>query len=170
MDPSFLRFSPASNLGVRPRNSDLIGIAGLSSGTHSRDPLAQPILRAVICVLIRAQETHGMSKTRIMYIENKSTSLNGPARIGRVTFSKTGKSISYRGRTFQSLKGSSYKANYFDVETGERFWISGARKDGNDRLYPQSTQPVEIDDDVTEEYWRDVRGKQPIDRLAGGNG
>jgi len=96
-----------------------------------------------------------------MYIENKSASLNGPARIGRVTFSKTGKSISYQGRTFQSLKGRGFKANYFDVASGEEFWISGPRKDGDDRLYSQSTQPVEIDDDVAEEYWRDVRGKLP---------
>jgi len=102
-----------------------------------------------------------MPKTRIMYIENKSASLNGPARIGRVTFSKTGKSISYQGRTFQSLKGRGFKANYFDVASGEEFWISGPRKDGDDRLYSQSTQPVEIDDDVAEEYWRDVRGKLP---------
>jgi hypothetical protein len=69
-----------------------------------------------------------MPKTRIMYIENKSASLNGPARIGRVTFSKTGKSISYGERTFQSLKGSGFKANYFDTDTGEKFWISGPRK------------------------------------------
>jgi hypothetical protein len=102
-----------------------------------------------------------MPKTRIMYIENKSASLNGPARIGRVTFSKTGKSISYQGRTFQSLKGRGFKANYFDVASGEKFWISGPRKDGDDRLYSQSSQPVEIDDDVAEEYWRDVRGKLP---------
>jgi len=29
-------------------------------------------------------------RSRIMYIESKAESLNGPARIGRVTFSKTG--------------------------------------------------------------------------------
>lgn len=34
-----------------------------------------------------------MPKSRIMHIENKSASLKGPARIGRVTLSKTGKSI-----------------------------------------------------------------------------
>ena len=96
---------------------------------------------------------------RIMYIENKSASLNGPARIGRVAFSKTGKSISYGGRTFQSLKGSGFKANYFDIDTGERFWISGPRKDGNDRLYAESSLLVEIDSDVAEEYWRDIRGQ-----------
>ena len=105
-----------------------------------------------------------MPKTRIMYVENKSGSLSGSARIGRVTFSKTGKSISYRGRTFQSLKGSGFKANYFDIETGEKFWISGPRKDGEDRLYPESSQIVEIDDDVAKEYWSEIRGKQPIDR------
>jgi len=30
-------------------------------------------------------------KTRIMYIEFKSEGIRGPARIGRVTFSKSGK-------------------------------------------------------------------------------
>jgi len=101
-----------------------------------------------------------MTKTRIMYIENKSASLNGAARIGRVTFSKTGKSISYRGRTFQSLKGRGFKSNYFDIDTGEKFWISGPRKDGKDRLYTESAAPVEIDPDVAEEYWRDIRSKR----------
>ena len=113
--------------------------------TIQRSPVACPIM--------------SKTKTRIMYIENKSASLNGPARIGRVTFSKTGKSLNYGGRTFQSLKGHGCKANYFDVETGEEFWISGPRKDGNDRLYPESSLAVEIDPDVAEEYWRDVRGR-----------
>jgi hypothetical protein len=45
------------------------------------------------------------------------------------------------------------------VETGEEFWISGPRKDGQDRLYPESTQAVEVDADVAEEYWRDIRGQ-----------
>jgi hypothetical protein len=100
-------------------------------------------------------------KTRIMYIEDKSGSLDGPARIGRVVFSKTGKSLTYRGRTFQTLGGRGFKSNYFDVDTGEQFWISGPRRDGLDRLYPGSGQAVEIDDDVAEEYWRDVRGISP---------
>lgn len=99
-------------------------------------------------------------KTRIMYIESKADGLNGPARIGRVTFSKTGRSISYRGRSFQSLDGKASKANYADVETGEQFWISGPRKDGKDRLYPSSAMPVEIDDDVRDEYWTSIRGRE----------
>jgi hypothetical protein len=39
-------------------------------------------------------------KTRVMYIEYKGEDVVGPARIGRVRYSKTGKSIYYRGRRF----------------------------------------------------------------------
>jgi hypothetical protein len=89
-----------------------------------------------------------------MYIESKGEGLSGPGRIGRVTFSKSGKSIYYRGKMFQSLKGSGFKANYFDSETGEQFWISGCKKDGSDHLYGGT---IEIDEDVREEYWTDIR-------------
>ena len=93
-----------------------------------------------------------------MYIELKAGGLTGPARIGRVTFSKTGRTIYYRGREFRSLDGSGFKANYYDVATGEEHWISGPKKDGSDRLYGERV-PVEIDDDVREEYWTVIRGQ-----------
>ncbi len=91
-----------------------------------------------------------------MWIENKSGNggLIGPARIGRVSFSKTGKTIKYKGHEFQSLKGVGFKANYFDVESGEEYWISGCRKDGMDALY---NTEVKIDEDVLEEYWIKIR-------------
>ncbi len=97
-----------------------------------------------------------MDKTRIMYIENKSEDISGPARIGRVTFSKSGKSVYYRGKTFQSLKGAGFKANYVDVDTREEYWISGCKKNGGDRLYPGE---IEIDEDVREEYWLNIRNQ-----------
>jgi len=97
-------------------------------------------------------------KTRIMYIEDKSAGLNGPARIGLVTFSKSGQSLHYGGRLFQRLGGDGFKANYYDAETGDHYWISGPRKDGCDRLYPSSSMPVEIDADVHDEYWTEIRG------------
>jgi hypothetical protein len=109
---------------------------------------------------------------RIMYVEFKgggfrtdqfgnvkigeNAGLHGTARIGRVTFSRTGATLHYGGKSFQSLKGSGFKANYFDVETGEQYWISGPRRDGTDRLY-KSDWPVEIDEDVREEYWTEIR-------------
>ena len=89
-----------------------------------------------------------------MYIEPKSDVASLEANIGKVTFSKTGKTLKYGGREFQSLKGVGYKANYFDVETDEHYWISGCRKDGNDGLYKTT---VFVDEDIRQEYWTDVR-------------
>ena len=92
---------------------------------------------------------------RIMYIECKAGELMGAARIGRVTFSKTGRTLYYRGERFQSLKGAGFKSNYFNVDTGEDYWISGPKRNGQDALYGGNT--AEIDDDVREEYWREIR-------------
>jgi hypothetical protein len=100
-------------------------------------------------------------RTRIMYIEYKGEGLVGPARMGRVTYSKTGSTLRYVGKAFQSLKGSGFKANYFDVATGEHYWISGPRKDGADALYATNV-PTEIDEDVREEYWAVIRKKPSL--------
>ncbi len=97
-------------------------------------------------------------KFRIMYVEDKSKGLNGPARIGRVRLSKTGETLYYAGRTFEALRNSGLKANFSDAETGQPFWIAKARKGGDDRLYKGAGDPPVIDEDVSEEYWRDVRG------------
>ena len=97
-------------------------------------------------------------KFRIMYLEDKSKGLNGPARIGRVRLSKTGETLYYAGRTFEALRNSGLKANFRDVETGQPFWIAKARKDGGDRMYKGAGDPPVIDDEVAEEYWREVRG------------
>ena len=94
-------------------------------------------------------------RPRIMYIESKADGLSGPARIGRVTFSRSGRSVYYAGRTFQRMSIPGFKSNYFDVETGEEYWISGCKKRGGDSLYGTT---IEIDDDVREEYWTTIRG------------
>ena len=96
--------------------------------------------------------------SRIMYIEYKGD-LHGFARIGRVAFTRTGATLRYGNKSFQSLKGNGFKANYYDIDTGEHYWISGPRKDGTDRLY-KSDWPVEIDEDIREEYWTEIR-KRP---------
>jgi hypothetical protein len=96
---------------------------------------------------------------RIMYIECKAGSLMGAARIGRVTFSKTGRTLYYQGRKFQSLKGAGFKSNYYDLDSGEDYWISGPKRSGGDALYGGNI-PIEIDEDVREEYWRVIR-RQP---------
>jgi len=93
---------------------------------------------------------------RIMYIERKAGSLTGPARIGRVTYSKSGRTLYYGGHRFQSLKGAGFKSNYYDVDTGEDYWISGPKRNGGDALYG-GRAPIQIDEDVREEYWTEIR-------------
>jgi hypothetical protein len=109
-------------------------------------------------------------RTRIMYIEDKSQSLTGPCRIGRVRFSKSGATLYYGDRAFKSLTGSGFKANYFDQITGDHFWISGPRRDGADGLYGRVTQPDDVDADVADTYWRDIRGRTNAPTVSGKQG
>lgn len=77
------------------------------------------------------------------------------ARIGRVSFSKTGRTLYYAGRELLGVG----QPSYIDVQTRESFHIQRARPDGLDRSEgrKRGSFPVEIDDDVREEYWREVR-------------
>lgn len=93
-------------------------------------------------------------KPRIMFIELKEDGLRGVGRIGLVEFSKTGKSLYYKDRMLKKTKGAPLKANYYDEETFEDFWISGPKSDGKDSLFPAE---IEIDEDVREEYWAEIR-------------
>ena len=102
--------------------------------------------------------------SRIMYIELKSEQHDrGPARIGRVAFSRTGRTVYYSGRRLE--RSRSFNANYFDVATGEEYWISGCKRNGQDRHWAGGG-PVEIDEDVREEYWTRIR-RQPESRHKG---
>jgi hypothetical protein len=92
------------------------------------------------------------TRTRIMYIEPKSDSvLGGTARIGRVTYSKSGRTLYYQDCEFFTAEG--FKSNYMD-QSHHEYWISGPKKNGGDRLY---SGMVEIDEDVREEYWTEIR-------------
>jgi hypothetical protein len=72
-------------------------------------------------------------KSRIMYVELKSGHRDdGPAWIGRVTFSKTGRTVYYRGKSLRRASGPSV-ANHIDMETGEEYWVSGVKRNREDR-------------------------------------
>lgn len=90
---------------------------------------------------------------RVMYVENKEGKIDGvDARIGWVEFSKTGKSIKYRGRELcRTSRG--YLGNYYDSNTSELYWVSGIKKRGSNVHYAESAK-VMIDDDALEEYQR----------------
>ncbi|HEY9282242.1 MAG TPA: hypothetical protein VIP46_02200 [Pyrinomonadaceae bacterium] len=51
-------------------------------------------------------------------------------------------------------KVAGYKYNCVDAETGEQYWVSGPKKNGEDKLYGGV---VEIDEDAREEYWLNIR-------------
>jgi hypothetical protein len=91
---------------------------------------------------------------RVMYVELKSgySGEDGPARIGRVRFSKTGRTLYYRGLRLQTLRGGGLMtANYIDVGTGDEYWVSGVKRNGQDR-HRFGRGPVEIDADARDEY------------------
>jgi hypothetical protein len=99
-----------------------------------------------------------------MYIENKSGCRSDPARLGQVHFSKSGRSAHYRDRTFETVKGTGFKSNHFDTESGEPYWISGCRKDRLDALYATEG---EIDADVREAYWVEIRSLPDSKHISG---
>ncbi len=90
---------------------------------------------------------------RIMYVENKCGGLDGDGRIGWVEVSRSGCSFLYAGRRLAKTK-SGYKYNCIDEDNGDRYWVSGPRKDGADRLYGGL---VQIDEDARVDYWTKIR-------------
>src|SRR3954462_9343925 len=78
----------------------------------------------------------------LRYIELKSGNCDdGPAWIGYVTPSKFGRTLYFDGRGLMKLKGQRRGAsggNYVDMETGESFWVSGVKKNGEDRHWAGS--------------------------------
>lgn len=72
-------------------------------------------------------------KAKILYIENKSSGHHGSAWIGFVEFSKSGQTVYFNNKALKKLKIPGINANHFDIETGEEYWVSGVKKNGQDR-------------------------------------
>jgi hypothetical protein len=87
-------------------------------------------------------------QSQIKYIELKTGfSDNGPAWIGKVEFSKSGKTIYFNGHAF---KGNGHGL-CSDLETHEIYWVSGVKKNGQDRHWAGNGK-IMIDRMVVEEY------------------
>ena len=91
-----------------------------------------------------------------MFLECKTGEAGGLARIGRVRFSKTGRTIYYGGRALRASAGQGIRGNYADIESGDEWWVSGPKKRGGDTLFGGL---IEVDEDVRDEYWRTIRGR-----------
>jgi hypothetical protein len=99
---------------------------------------------------MRTQLTKGLRR-RVMYVENKDSLIDGVrGRIGWVTFSKTAQTVYYRGRTLH--KGSGISGNFFDVESGEEYWVSGVKRRGSNAHPAERGVSIEIDSDALAEY------------------
>lgn len=87
-----------------------------------------------------------------MYLENKAGQIDGcDARIGWATFSKTGRTVYYQGRTLRSIGGRGISGNFMDVASREEFWVSGVKKRGTN-AHPARPIVVEVDPDARQAY------------------
>ncbi|MBC3906906.1 hypothetical protein [Undibacterium umbellatum] len=99
------------------------------------------------------QLTRGEQR-RVMYVENKNGLIDSvAARIGWVEFSKTGRTVYYRGKSLQACAGGGISGNFIDADTREEYWISGVKKCGSNVHYAESVS-VLIDEDAEEEVAR----------------
>lgn len=95
-----------------------------------------------------------------MYVELKTGySDNGPEWIGKVKFSKTGQTIYFNGKTFKKTHG--FVGNYYDAETDDEYWISGVKKNGEDRHWAGAGK-VKIDKKIVDDYLN-IIGQKSID-------
>lgn len=91
---------------------------------------------------------------RLMYIENKEGLVDGArARIGWVEFSKSGRTVYYKGKSLIAIGGRGVSGNFMDEETREEYWVSGVKKRGSNAHSAEKVRPV-VDDDAREEYER----------------
>ena len=98
------------------------------------------------------QLTRG-AKRRLLYVENKDGTIDGAdARIGWVTFSKTGQSVYYRDKVLKKTSRG-IRGNFYEETTGEEYWVSGVKKRGSNGHWAEAPAIV-VDEDAREEYER----------------
>jgi hypothetical protein len=105
---------------------------------------------------------HTLSVKVLRYIELKSGhSDDGPAWIAYVAQSKSGRTVYFNGRGLMKLKGQRRGescGNYVDLETGESFWVSGVKKNGQDRHWAGSGK-VLIEAAAVSDYLDTIKAK-----------
>jgi hypothetical protein len=92
--------------------------------------------------------------TRLRYVELKTGHAdNGPAVIARVRSSKSGRTIYVAGKALRRAVRGGVAGNFFDVKTGEEYWVSGVKRNGRDRHWAGSGK-VDIEATAVAEYLR----------------
>jgi hypothetical protein len=87
---------------------------------------------------------------RIMFVQLKTgfPTDQGPCWVCRVSFSKSWRSAGFHGLRLRRESG--FESNFVDLESGEKWWVSGPKRDRSDARY--SAQQPSVDDDVRDEY------------------
>lgn len=86
----------------------------------------------------------------LMYVELKSGyNDDGPAWIGYVKASRTYRTIYFNDHAFQRVTG--YSGNYVDIENGDIYWITGAKKRESNRHWAGHGK-IMVDVRAVEEY------------------
>lgn len=92
-------------------------------------------------------------KDQLMYVERKrGHNHDDLAWIGRVKFSRTGRTAYFNGQSFKHLG----KGDYFEPESGDAYWISGIKKNGEDRHWAGHGK-IMIDKEVVTEYLQHIQ-------------
>src|SRR5690606_12031656 len=88
----------------------------------------------------------------LLYVELKSGHADsGPAWIGMPNYSKSKSTIYFNGMAFKRIKGGGISGNYYEVHSGDEYWISGVKKNNEDRHW-SGKGSIEIDKSVVEIY------------------
>ncbi|MCT8341213.1 hypothetical protein MG296_14195 [Flavobacteriaceae bacterium TK19130] len=95
-------------------------------------------------------------KPELRYIELKTGFAdNGPAWIGMAEFSKSGRTVYFNGKALKNSNAQGIAGNYYDIESGDEYWISGVKKNGTDRHWAGGGK-IMIDRKIVDDYLKMV--------------
>ena len=95
----------------------------------------------------------------IKYIELKTGyNHNGPAWIGQVEFSKSKQTIYFNNQAFKKIKGQGVLGNYYDLASGNEYWISGIKKNEQNR-HKNSSGIIGVEDEIVNQYLKYIGRK-----------
>jgi len=94
-------------------------------------------------------------KSEIKYIELKTGGHSGPAWIGLVSYSKSGRTVYFNGKAFQRIGSARVRGNFYDIESMEEYWISGVKKDLTDR-HQFGTGKILVEERIVADYLKQI--------------
>src|SRR5690606_15063211 len=91
-------------------------------------------------------------KPELKYIELKDGfGDTRPAWIGMAEFSKSGRTVYFNGKALKNSNAQGISGNYYDIESGDEYWISGIKKNGTDRHWAGGGK-IMIDRNIVDLY------------------